>query len=197
MEFNFSKEIVLENDRVILRPVTLTDCKHLERIALADKNLLQYSPKQIYTRELLDAYIQNALAERNDKTRYSFSIYCKEHEAYAGSTTYMNVSAADDRLEIGATWLGREFQGTGLNRQCKYLLLHHAFEIIGAHRVEFRTDERNMQSRTAIEKIGGKFEGCLREHMVLPDGYRRNTYCYSILKAEWDAMKGNFLKQIS
>jgi RimJ/RimL family protein N-acetyltransferase len=91
--------------------------------------------KKFIPRELLDAYIQSALVERSDKTRYSFSIYCKEHEAYAGSTAYMNVSAADDRLEIGATWLGREFQGTGLNRQCKYLLLHHAFEIIGAHRL--------------------------------------------------------------
>jgi RimJ/RimL family protein N-acetyltransferase len=192
MEFNFLNDIVLENDWVVLRPTALADCKHLERIALADKSLLQYSPKEINTTGLLDAYIQSALVERSNNTRYSFSIYCKEHEAYAGSTAYLNVSAADDRLEIGATWLGREFQGTGVNRQCKYLLLHHAFEIIGAHRVEFRTDERNMQSRRAIEKIGGKFEGCLREHTVLSDGHRRNTHCYSILKTEWDVIKRNF-----
>ncbi len=196
MEFDFSKDIVLENDWVVLAPVTPIDFKRLKGIALADKSLLQYSPNQIYTTELLNAYIQNAIAERNNQSRYSFSIYCKEHKAYAGSTAYLNLSAKDDRLEIGASWLGRKFQGTGLNRLCKHLLLHHAFEIIGAHRVEFKTDERNMQSRRAIEKIGGKFEGCLREHTVLSDGYMRNTYCYSILKPEWDGIKEKFLKQI-
>ena len=97
----------------------------------------------------------------------------------------MNVSNTDDRLEIGATWIDKKYHGSGLYRQCKLLLLQYVFEDLGAHRVAFSTDERNIRSRKAIEKIGGKFEGILREHTLMYDGYRRNTCCYSILKQEW------------
>ena len=84
---------------------------------------------------------------------------------------------------------------TGLNRNCKYLMLEFAFEKIGAERVEFRTDERNTASRTAIEKIGGQFEGIFRSHTLMYDGFRRNTVCYSILKNEWINLKPFFLKK--
>lgn len=194
MNFSFEATIVLENDWLLLQPLSMADIDNLLDIATSNTTLLQFSPKQIYTRELLTQYVKDAIVFRDTKTRYSFSIFDKVNNCYAGSTAFLNVSNADDRLEIGATWIGKAFQGTGLNRQCKYLMLQYAFDTMNAHRVEFRTDERNKQSRKAIEKIGGQLEGVLREHTVMYDGYRRNTYCYSILQKEWAMMKDNFLK---
>jgi RimJ/RimL family protein N-acetyltransferase len=185
MNFNFEEDIILENAMLLLRPVTIADIDNLMPVALADKTLLQFSPKQIHSPALLAEYIKTAIQLRKDHVRYTFSLFNKEAGCYAGSTAFLNISNADDRLEIGATWIDKKFHGTGLNGQGKHLLLHYAFNILNAHRVEFRTDERNSQSRKAIEKTGGKFEGILREHTVMYDGYRRNTCCYSILKHEW------------
>lgn len=196
MEFPFENEIILENAALVLRPVSVADIENLSDIATSDKNLLRFSPKQVYTKALLTAYLESALALRTDRTRYSFSIFSKPRNCYIGSTAFLNVSNADDRIEIGATWIGKAFQGTGLNTQCKHLMLCYAFETLLAHRVEFRTDERNMQSRKAIEKIGGRFEGVLREHTLMHDGFRRNTCCYSIIKNEWETVRNELEKQI-
>jgi RimJ/RimL family protein N-acetyltransferase len=193
MHFNFKTDIILENDSLLLQPLSISDIGNLLNIATEDKTLLQFSPKQVYTIDLLTSYINTAIELRNDQARYSFSIFSKKHNCYAGSTAFLNISNTDERLEIGATWIGKTFQGSGLNRQCKYLLLQYAFDSLNANRVEFKTDERNIQSRKAIEKIGGKFEGILREHMVMPDGFRRNTFCYSILKTEWEILKNSFI----
>jgi RimJ/RimL family protein N-acetyltransferase len=148
----------------------------------------------VYTKELLRRYIENSINDRKGKTRYSFSLFDKIKNAYAGSTSFLNISNADSRLEIGATWIGKEFQKTGVNRNCKYLMLAFAFDELKAERVEFKTDERNTVSRTAIEKIGGQYEGLLRSHTLLSDGFRRNTIYYSILRNEWEATKDNFLR---
>ncbi len=189
MHFNFEHEIVLENEAVRLQPISILDFEHLLPVALEDTLMLQYSPQQVYSRELLSRYIEAAIILRARQSRYSFSIFSKAKQTYAGSTAYLNVFNEDKRMEIGATWIGRSFRGSGLNQQCKQLLLEYAFENTGACRVEFRTDERNLQSRRAIEKIGGRLEGILREHMVLHDGCRRNTCYYSILKKEWASIK--------
>ena len=146
---------------------------------------------------MLVLYIEKALNDQQNKNRYSFSIFDKKSNAYAGSTSFMNISNIDNRLEIGATWLEKKFQKTGLNRNCKYLMLSFAFDNLYAERVEFKTDERNLTSRTAIEKIGGQFEGILRSHALMSDGFRRNTVYYSILKDEWLLLKPNFLRQTS
>lgn len=193
MNFNFKEEIILSNEFVLLQPIVLSDMENLFRIAISDPTLLQFSPKPIHSRQLLNAYIYNAISECQNETRYSFSIFSKKDACYAGSTAFLNISNTNASIEIGATWLDHKFHGTGLNRQCKYLLLSYAFDTIGAHRVVFRTDERNIGSRKAIEKIGGKFEGLHREDMLMYDGYRRNTLYYSILKNEWLTTKDNFI----
>ena len=192
MNFVFEEEIILENDILILRPLKLADIDNLLKVATDDIKLLQFSPKQAYTKDLLVAYIETAISLRTLHSRYSFSIYNKAAACYVGSTSFMNISNPDDRLEIGATWIDKKLHGTGFNRKCKHLMLHYAFDIMNAHRVEFKTDERNLQSRKAIEKIGGKLEGIFREHTVMSDGFRRNTFCYSIIKSEWDTMKSTF-----
>ncbi len=195
MTFDFANTLVLENETLLLRPLSILDINNLLEIAIEDPLLLQYSPKPVCTPELLTDYIQNGIIERALKTRYSFSIFSKMHQCYVGSTAFFNISNGDDRLEIGATWFGKKFHKTGLNRQGKYLMLTYAFDIIGASRVEFRTDERNIKSRKAIEGIGGKLEGVLRKHTVMYDNFRRNTMCYSILKEEWENLKINFIVQ--
>ena len=189
MNFSFDKEIILENAFVLVRPINATDVDNLFTVATKDKDLLQFSPTPIYTKELLKTYIDKAVDNRRDKNRYTFVVFDKKRNAFAGSTSFLNISNADDRLEIGATWYGKEFQRTGLNRNCKYLLLEYAFDNLNAERVEFKTDERNLASRKAIEKIGGQFEGILRRHTLMYDGFRRNTVCYSILKSEWNNLK--------
>jgi len=195
MNFPFDEEITLENNSALLRPITKSDIDNLLPIATEDKDLLQFSPAPIYTPELLETYIAAAILNRANKNRYTFIVFDKTKNAYAGSTSFLNISNADDRLEIGATWYGKKFQRTGLNRNCKYLLLEYAFDHLDAERVEFKTDERNVASRTAIEKIGGQLEGTLRRHTLMYDGHRRNTVYYSILKNEWQQMKSHFLER--
>ena len=189
MDFNFDDEIILENERALIRPLLITDFESLLPVATADKTLLQFSPTPNYTPELLDGYIQKALEERKIKFRYPLLIFDKEKKLVAGSSSFANVSNIDQRLEIGWTWIGRELQQTGLNRNCKFLMLQFAFEKLNFVRVEFRIDERNTASRNAIEKIGGKLEGILRSHILMPDGFRRSTCYYSLLKEEWPEIK--------
>ncbi|MEO6844422.1 MAG: GNAT family protein [Ginsengibacter sp.] len=192
MNFPFDKEIILENTMALLRPLQISDFNNLLNIATEDRNLFKFFPKAVYSESLLRDYLDNAMEERKNKTRYYFIIFDKKKNAYAGSTGFLNISNADSRVEIGATWIGKGFQRTGLNRNCKLLLLSYAFEQLGAERVELKTDERNTASRNAIEKIGGKFEGTLRSHTLMHDGYRRNTVYYGILKNEWEHLKANF-----
>lgn len=189
MNFDCSANIILQDERTLLRPLTTDDYPHLFPIALSDDKLLQYSPMPIYSAELLTQYMETAIIERQKQQRYAFIIFDKKANQYAGSTSFLNISNKDRRLEIGATWLGKPFQQTGLNRHNKWLMLQYVFEQLSFERVEFKTDERNTASRTAIEKIGAQYEGILRSHTVMYDGFRRNTVYYSILRGEWPAIK--------
>ncbi len=194
MDLDFTKDIQLENERVLLRPFMDSDWVNLLEVATEDENLVQFSPYLIHTEEYIKEFINTAIKNRANKTHYSFIIFDKKKQKYAGSTSFWNLSNKDKRLEIGATWIGKEFQKTGLNRQCKFLLMSYAFDVLEFERVELKTDERNTQSRNAIQKIGGQFEGIMRSHTLMNDGFRRSTVIYSILKNEWQALKLNFPK---
>jgi RimJ/RimL family protein N-acetyltransferase len=115
----------------------------------------------------------------------AFAILDRATGRVAGSTRYFDIRPRDRGLEIGHTWLGVAFQRTAINTECKYLLLRHAFEDLGALRVQLKTDARNVRSQAAIERLGAVREGVLRHHMVLPDGHLRDTVMYSILRPEW------------
>ena len=106
-----------------------------------------------------------------------------------GGTTYMDISRPDRRLEIGSTWLGRAVWRTAINTECKFLLLRHAFETLEMNRVQLKTDARNVRSQTAIARLGAVREGVLRSHMVMPDGWVRDTVIFSIVASEWPAVK--------
>lgn len=184
--FDFSTEIVLENTRARLLPWNAELANNvLSEVSADEPTLLKYSMAKIHTPDLLRDYSTKNETDRKNGLRYPFLIYDKGRGLYAGSTSFGNVSNSDLRLEIGWTWIGRDFQRTGLNRACKYLMLQYAFEELRFERVELKTDARNSQSRTAIEAIGGTYEGMLRSHINMPDGFRRDTVYYSILKNEW------------
>ena len=114
-----------------------------------------------------------------------------------GMTTYMNVDAAHRRLEIGSTWYAKRVQQSGLNTECKLMLLTHAFEVLNCVAVEFRTHFFNQQSRRGIERLGAKQDGILRNHMIMADGLLRDTVVYSIITNEWPTVKTHLAYQLN
>lgn len=193
MAFDWNQAIVLEDQRTRLTPLHWDHLDKLVPIALANPDLLKYSPSLFGNKNALKSYFESAFKQPK---RYPFVIYDKAKHAFAGSTSFGNIEDYHQRVEIGWTWIGKPFQRTGLNRHCKFLLMQYAFEALQYERVELKTDSRNMQSRNAIEGIGGKFEGELRSHTLMPDGYRRSTVYYSILKEEWPEVKERiFIRQ--
>lgn len=131
-------------------------------------------------------WVRDILSRVND---VSFVAVHLESGRVAGATRYLNIMPRDRGLEIGGTWYGLDFQRTAVNTECKYLLLRHAFETLGAIRVQLKTDSRNVRSQKAIERIGGVKEGVLRNHMILSDGTIRHSVFYSILDSEWEGVK--------
>jgi len=182
--------MILENNRAKLTLLTLNNFKELTSIA-NQEHIIFYSPSDISTPEKYKAYVEIALAEYENKKAIPFIIYDKKFKTYAGSTRFGLINYTDKVLHIGWTWLGKAFQGTGLNKNIKYLMLKYAFENMNFEKVEFRIDERNLKSRKAVEKIGGVFEGILRENKIMSDGFRRSTCCYGILKREWHSLKND------
>lgn len=185
----------LENDRVKLCPLDLDNYRLLEPIAF-EKDLIYYSPSNISTPNHLKNYIETVIEDYKRGVALPFIIYDKQHEAYAGSTRFGLIDKKNMVLHIGWTWIGHKFQGTGLNKNMKFLMLQYAFETLGFEKVEFRIDERNIKSRKAVEKIGATLEGILRKDKLMQNDYRRNTCCYGILKEEWPHIKETIFKFI-
>lgn len=184
-------EITLQNEQVILRPLALTDEAALSVIA-QEKELWVYGLKDLSEPGELKKYIDSAIKDREAGTAAVWVIISAKTGEVAGCTRLAEISWKDERGQIGWTWIGKNFQGTGLNKAMKYEIFNYGFEILGLNRIELKADERNLQSRRAMEKIGAKYEGTLREHMKINDGFIRNTVFYSILKSEWEALKTNW-----
>ena len=185
MNFPFNEDIILENKRALLRPVDSNDVDLLFSIATEDKNLLQYSPAPVYTRELLQEYIDKAIRLRQDHQRYTFTVFDKKENAYAGCTRFYDINLPYKTIQLGYTWYGKKFHGTGLNKHCKFLLLQFAFEVLALERFELRADARNEKSIAAMKSIGCKVDGILRKNMPTIEGERRDSIVLSILKDEW------------
>ena len=182
----------LENDCVKLTLLDLSNYKQLIPIG-QQKNLLQYSPSDISTPEKLKEYVEIAVEGYYQKTIIPYIIYDKLTQVHAGSTRFGLINYKNKVLQIGWTWIGKEFQGTGLNANMKFLMLQYAFETLEFEKVEFRIDERNTKSRKAVEKSGAILEGVLRKDTLMLDGFKRSTCCYGILKEEWINIKKTLL----
>jgi RimJ/RimL family protein N-acetyltransferase len=185
--------IILESDRVLLRPLSLEDEEALQLIA-DDDSLWVYGLQDLSKPGELNKYIRKALEDRENETTAVWVIIDKKTNQMAGCTRLAEISWKDERGQIGWTWIGRDFQGSGLNKEMKFLILSYGFEVLGLNRIEFKADERNHQSRQALLSIGAMREGILRQHMKIHNGYIRNTVFYSILASEWDTVKEQYFK---
>jgi RimJ/RimL family protein N-acetyltransferase len=179
---------VLENKRVLLRPLQLEDADALQPVAIQPA-LWKVGTSDLSQRSELEKYIRQAVQERERKECIPFVIIDKQENRVAGSTRFTALAPVHKRAEIGFTWIDTALQGTGLNKAMKYAMLQHAFEAEGLNRVELKTDELNTQSRNAILSIGAKQEGIFRHHMIVTNGRLRNTVYFSILKEEWPEIK--------
>jgi len=177
--------VILENERVLIRPLMASDYEHLLTFSLNEPEIWHFSLQGAAGAENLLKYIKSALEDKEKGTSYPFIVYDKLTERYAGSTRYYDIQESYQTLQLGYTWYGSDFQGTGLNKNCKYLLLKYAFEELGMERVEFRADNSNHTSVAAMKSIGCKIEGVLRGHMPNGHGGRRDSIILSILKKEW------------
>jgi len=185
----------LEDNRVKLSLLDLSNYKYLIPIA-QQENLVQFSPSIIHTPEYLKKYVQDVVDDYYHSIAIPFIIFDKRSQNYAGSTRFMNIDRKNSVLEIGGTWIGKEFHGTGLNIHMKFLMLQYAFDIMAFDKVEFRVDERNIRSRKAVEKLGAIYEGTLRKNILMPNGFKRSSCYYSILKEEWPSVKSQILKKL-
>jgi RimJ/RimL family protein N-acetyltransferase len=186
-DFNLQKEYKLEDDFVILRPLQPQDYDYLLPFSIHEPELWKYSLLQGAGEEGLKNYIGIALKARESGQEYPFIVFDKRKQKYAGSTRFYDIQLFHKTLQLGYTWYGKEFQGTGLNKHCKFLLLQFAFEEIGMERVEFRADNSNERSIAAMKSIGCTVEGVLRSHTIKHDGQRRNSIVLSILRDEWES----------
>jgi N-acetyltransferase len=182
---DFTKEYILEDERVLLRPLQLDDFDHLISFAFAEPEIWKYSLVSVDGESGLTNYIQTAITEREQLKSYPFIVFDKKTQKYAGSTRFYDIQLSYNTTQLGYTWYGKNFQGTGLNYHCKYLLLKFAFEEMQFERVEFRADNRNERSKAAMKKIGCTVEGLLRNSLPTIEGGRRDSIILSILKEEW------------
>jgi RimJ/RimL family protein N-acetyltransferase len=181
--------ITLEGDIVRLEPLALRHVEDLARVAF-DPDLWRWIPTQVTTRAELDEYVGKALDDQARGVSLPFAVIERPSGRAIGSTRYMNIERAHRRLEIGSTWYGGAWHRTAVNTESKLLLLRHAFETLGAIRVELKTDALNQRSRNAILRLGAQQEGIFRNHMVIAGSGRvRDTVYFSITDREWPGVK--------
>lgn len=195
IDFNCANDYLLEDDRVLLRPLGENDDKNLLPFALQQPQLWKYSIKSAAGEKGIKDYITDAIKARKEGKEYPFIVWDKTANQYAGSTRFYDIQLPYKTVQLGYTWYGEEFQRTGLNRHCKYLLLSFAFEEMGMERVEFRADATNERSIAAMKAIGCVPEGILRGNVPRQDGKRRDSIVLSILKSEWLSSGKEALKE--
>ena len=182
---DFTTDYILENANVLLRPLRMSDLVNLMKFSIAEPDLWKYSLLTAAGSENLQKYIQVAETARTQQKEYAFIVFDKKRNEYAGSTRFYDIQPDYQTVQLGYTWYGKDFQGTGLNKNCKYLLLEFAFEKWKVERVEFRADNNNERSIAAMKSIGCTVEGVLRSNMPKREGGRRDSIVLSILKSEW------------
>jgi len=181
---SFPQNLILEDERALLRPLEKTDLEFLLPFALNEPEIWKYSISSISGKNEMEEYINTTVDQRSMQKEYPFIVFDKQADAYAGSTRFYDIQLNNSATQLGYTWYGKNFQRTGLNRHCKLLMLEYAFEKWGMERVEFRANAKNDRSIAAMKKIGCTVEGILRSCVVDENG-RRDSIVLSILKNEW------------
>jgi RimJ/RimL family protein N-acetyltransferase len=180
--------VTLQGQHVRLEPLRREHLAGLAEVGL-DPELWRWIPTAVRTREEMAAYIDTALQEQERGVSLPFALIERVSGRAIGSTRYSNIERTHHRVEIGWTWVARDWQRTAVNTEAKYQLLRHAFESLGCMRVELKTDSLNERSRAAILRIGAKEEGIFRNHMITFSGRIRHTVYFSIIDSEWPGVK--------
>jgi RimJ/RimL family protein N-acetyltransferase len=180
--------VTLTGRRVRMEPLHERHLDDLARVAV-DDTIFRWITNRPMDDAALRAWFDQARANAADTIEVPFATIDQASDQAIGSSRYMTIAPEHRRLEIGWSWVGTAFQRTGANREAKLLQLTHAFETLGAQRVEFKTHARNVASRTALLGIGATFEGVLRHHTIMPDGSNRDSAFYGVIAPEWPAVK--------
>lgn len=181
--------ITLEGRTVRLEPLSLGHVPDLFRAAGGDEEVWRWLPRDTpQTEEELCDLVAEQLADEA-KGAVLWAVVLRETGRAVGQTSYLDISVRDERLEIGGTWYGRQVWRTAVNTEAKLLLLTHAFEQLGAGRVQWKTHHLNVRSQEAIARLGARREGVLRRHIAMPDGSWRDSVYYSMLADEWPAAR--------
>jgi len=178
----------LQNNSVLLLPFENLRNQELKEI-IFNKELWKYMGMSMKNEQEFNTYLSNTLRDKANGICHPFLIVDKRNNRVAGSSRYGHLNIASQKCEIGWTWYGSEFQGTGLNKACKYELLKFGFETIGFRRIQFSADEENLKSQRAIEKLGAVKEGVFRNNYIDTDGKSKNDVYYSIIKENWESIK--------
>ena len=193
---HWPEDITLLGDYVRIDPLSVNHLNDLQdAVRDGELNLLWYT--FIPNADDMLEEINKRLRLREMGSMQPFAIIDIATGLAIGMTTFMNIDATNRRVEIGSTWLSKSTQRTFINTECKLLLMAHAFEKLNCIAVEFRTHFINTQSRKAIERLGAKFDGILRNHSIMPNGTLRDTAVYSIIKSEWPTVKSHLNFQLS
>lgn len=180
--------VTLEGTHTRLEPLSFDHLPGLCDAGL-DPELWRWTLSAVDSPHAMRAYVEAALRNRDAKLELPFATIDRASGRLAGCTRFMNIDASHRRLEIGSTWVAAPWQRTAINTEAKYLMLRHAFESLGALRVELKTDALNQRSRTAIARLGAKQEGIFRKHMLTATGRQRDTVWFAITDDEWPHVK--------
>lgn len=197
-KFDCAENYILEDERVLLRPLQQADFINLLPFSLNEPELWKYSLVGAEGEEGLQNYLNITFKAKDQGKEYPFIVFDKRTNEYAGSTRFYDIQNDLDTVQLGYTWYGKKFQGTGLNKHCKFLLLSFAFERMGVERFELTADNNNAKSIAAMKSIGCKVDGILRSNMPTREpGKRRDSIVLSILKDEWfGGVKVNLFKRL-
>lgn len=190
---DWRKPVILTGEHVRLEPMTEAHVPGLAAIGIDDSIWKHMLYGEMRSENDMRGWVRDILSRPDSP----FTVIHLASGRVAGATRYLNIVPEHRGLEIGGTWYGGEFQRTAVNTECKYLLLKHAFETLGCIRVQLKTDMRNTRSQVAIERLGAKREGVLRNHMIMPDGKYRDSVFYSILEIEWPGVKERLEEKLS
>ena len=185
--------ISLSDQRILLEPLTEAHIEAMLPLS-KDSDIWTWYTADLTKPQDLKSWMTSRLQESECGEKMSYAVILKETGQVIGSSSYGHIDWKEKCIEIGWTWLGKEYIGTGINKHMKYLMLSHAFERMEIERLELRTDEENTRSRKAMEKIGATFDGTLRNHRTTQGNRRRNTVIYSIIKSEWEPIKQSIFK---
>lgn len=179
---------ILEGTRVRLEPMTLAHLPALEAVAFDDR-IWRFMMFRMRTPADIRAWVEDALQKEAAGTDQPWVTVLKSTNRVVGSTRFLDFDQKNRTTELGSTWLAPEFHGAGINPEAKLLQLTYAFEQLGLNRVALKTHHENLQSQTAMKKIGATYEGTFRNHYIMPDGSQRHSVWFSIIKEDWPQVK--------